>query len=49
MTGTWASTVSDGCTCRWVNYSDSTGWFLRSRNTRCPVHGDETGPDEEST
>lgn len=40
MTGAWTDVVSDGCICRWVNYSDSTGWFLKSPNPRCPHHGD---------
>jgi hypothetical protein len=29
----------DDCTCRLVNFSDYSGWYMRSRNPSCPHHG----------
>lgn len=34
-----ADALPDDCTCSWINYSDSTGWFLKSRDPYCPSHG----------
>jgi hypothetical protein len=31
--------LSDDCTCKWVNYSDYSGWVLRWCNPSCPDHG----------
>lgn len=37
---TWTDSISDECTgCKWVNYSDGGGWYMRSRSKKCPVHG----------
>jgi hypothetical protein len=36
----WTDALPDDCTCRWVNYSDSTGWFRRGTDHDCPVHGE---------
>jgi len=36
----WTDVISDDCTgCKWVNYSDGGGWYMRSRSKKCPVHG----------
>ena len=36
----WTDWISDDCTgCKWVNYSDNGGWYMRSRSKTCPVHG----------
>ena len=40
----WTDVPADDCTCKWVNYSDSTGFFLRSRDPGCPVHGNAGMP-----
>ena len=40
-TAPWTDAISDDCTgCKWVNYSDNGGWYLKSRSSQCPVHGD---------
>jgi hypothetical protein len=37
----WTDAISDDCTgCKWVNYSDTGGWYMQSRSRKCPVHGD---------
>lgn len=33
----------DGCTCRLINYSDSGGWYLKSRDPHCSYHGSGGG------
>jgi len=39
----WTDVISDDCTCSWINYSDHSGWYRKSANPQCPVHGgDET-------
>lgn len=37
----WSDVYPDDCICNWVNYSDSTGWFRKSTNPLCRIHGDE--------
>lgn len=33
----------DDCTCRWINYSDGGGWYMKRRDRNCPIHGDGAG------
>lgn len=42
---TYAEALSDDCTCKWVNYSDHGGWYLKGRDPKCPIHG-KAGDDE---
>lgn len=35
----WVAVIPDGCTCKWINYSDNGGWYLRGADQNCPVHG----------
>lgn len=38
----WTDVIGDDCTgCKWVNYSDNGGWYMKSRSRKCPAHGSE--------
>jgi hypothetical protein len=40
----YVEVIPDGCRCKWVNYSDDSGWEMRWRNTQCIHHGDQGEP-----
>ncbi len=43
----WTDVISEECTgCKWVNYSDHGGWYLKSRSKKCPVHGDSSSEED---
>jgi hypothetical protein len=38
----WTDVIRDGCTCRWINYTDDGGWFLIADDPDCPAHHGRT-------
>jgi hypothetical protein len=36
----WTNAIPDDCTCGWHNYSDSSGWFRKTTDPDCPIHGE---------